>query len=63
MTVPHITDLYFEEEFAKFSLTYKRPRNRHNLSRMPSSASLTPTFQGLMYTDAAYLLETNGVGL
>ena len=63
MPAPSVVDLYFEEEFAKFGLAYKRPRKMHTLSRRSSSASLTPSFHGLLYTDAAYLLEANGVGL
>jgi len=63
MPAPSVVDLYFEEEFAKFGLTYKRPRKMHTLSRRSSSASLTPTFQGLMYTDAAYLLESSCNGM
>ena len=63
MLIPAIVDLYFEEEFAKFGLTYKRPRKRDTFSRRSSSASLTPSFHGLLYTDAAYLLESSCNGM
>ena len=64
MTAPHITDLYFGDEFAKLGMQFKRPRRMSVCaSRTSSSPSLTPTFQGLLYTDAAYLLEASCMGM